>query len=133
MHETSNCLEHRRLKDIVFLQSNLRLRQTPLHLLISLPTIHTHTSLERKIVTEFFSLISIYREQKNREQGPVDPISYENIELVKDWVSEKELCSEEPSSSDWMAVDPPLGNTVLFAPAVDDFEALGAGNHGFHY
>nr|GMD57603.1 Spore coat protein like [Ipomoea batatas]GME19592.1 Spore coat protein like [Ipomoea batatas] len=66
-------------------------------------------------------------EQKNREQGPVDPISYENIELVKDWVSEKELCSEEPSSSDWMAVDPPLGNTVLFAPAVDDFEALGAG------
>nr|GMD59056.1 Spore coat protein like [Ipomoea batatas] len=98
MHETSNCLEHRRLKDIVFLQSNLRLR-----------------------------------EQKNREQGPVDPISYENIELVKDWVSEKELCSEEPSSSDWMAVDPPLGNTVLFAPAVDDFEALGAGNHGFHY
>nr|GLL40275.1 uncharacterized protein LOC109153850 [Ipomoea trifida] len=86
MHETSNCLEHRRLKDIVFLQ-----------------------------------------EQKNREQGPVDPISYENTELVKDWVSEKELCSEEPSSSDWMAVDPPLGNTVLFAPAVDDFEALGAG------
>ncbi|XP_019157284.1 PREDICTED: uncharacterized protein LOC109153850 [Ipomoea nil] len=92
MHETSNCLEHRRLKDIVFVQSNLRLR-----------------------------------EQKNREQGPVDPISYENIELVKDWVSEKELCSEEPASSDWMAVDPPLGNTLLFAPALDDFEALGAG------
>ncbi|CAH9103901.1 unnamed protein product [Cuscuta epithymum] len=92
MHETSNCIEHQRLKDIVFLQYNLHLRA-----------------------------------QKDREDVSVDPISYENIPFVKDWVSEREICSDEPASSDWMAVDLPLSNAMLLSPQVDDFEALGAG------
>ncbi|RAL54877.1 hypothetical protein DM860_013573 [Cuscuta australis] len=65
---------------------------------------------------------------KSREDGSVDPISYENLPFIKDWVSEREPCLYEPASSDWMVVDPPSSNAVLLSPQVeDDFEALGAG------
>ncbi|VFQ81197.1 unnamed protein product [Cuscuta campestris] len=96
MHETSNSIEHQRLKDIVFLQSNLHLRE--------------------------------HHGNKSRDDGSMDPISYENLPFVKDWVSEREPCLYEPASSDWMVVDPPSSNAVLLSPQVeDDFEALGAG------
>uniref|UniRef100_A0A5B7C0P4 BED-type domain-containing protein n=1 Tax=Davidia involucrata TaxID=16924 RepID=A0A5B7C0P4_DAVIN len=64
---------------------------------------------------------------KNKEQDAVDPISYENIDIVEDWVTEKELCSDDFGSSDWMTVDPPLGNTMILGPSTDDVEDLGAG------
>lgn len=41
---------------------------------------------------------------------------------------EKELCSEGSENTEWMAVDPPLGNLMLLGPQIDDVEALGAGN-----
>ncbi|CAK9135645.1 unnamed protein product [Ilex paraguariensis] len=63
--------------------------------------------------------------RKNKEQDAVDPISYNNINIVEDWVTE-ELCSEDYGSSDWMSVDPPLGNITLLGPQIDDIEALGA-------
>ncbi|KAL3650183.1 hypothetical protein CASFOL_006586 [Castilleja foliolosa] len=57
----------------------------------------------------------------------VDPISYDHISLVEDWVMEKELCSEGSENTEWMSVDPPLGNLMLLGPQIDDVEALGAG------
>ncbi|KAL8053110.1 hypothetical protein ABFX02_05G050850 [Erythranthe guttata] len=57
----------------------------------------------------------------------VDPISYEYIDIVQDWVMEKESCVENSSSAEWMAVDPPFGNHMILVPQTDDFEALGAG------
>lgn len=65
--------------------------------------------------------------RKDREQDAVDPISCENMGVVGDWVMEKEGCSEDFGSSDWMTVDPPMGNTMLLGPSTDDVQDLGAG------
>ncbi|KAL3523848.1 hypothetical protein ACH5RR_016682 [Cinchona calisaya] len=65
--------------------------------------------------------------QRNKQQDFLDPISHENISIVEDWVIGKPLYSEDLENSDWMTVDPPLGNTVLLGMPIDDFEALGAG------
>ncbi|KAI8029584.1 AUGMIN subunit 1 [Camellia lanceoleosa] len=64
---------------------------------------------------------------QNKEQDSVDPISFENIGIVGDWVMEKEGCSEDFGSIDWMTVDPPLGNAMLLGPSTDDVEDLGTG------
>lgn len=65
---------------------------------------------------------------RNRQHEPVDPISYEHIALVEDWVMEKELGSESTAGgSEWMAIDPPLGNLIPLGLHIDDVEALGAG------
>lgn len=58
----------------------------------------------------------------------MDSISYDKMELVHDWVSRRELSSEDMESSDWMTVDPPSGSIAPLGPLVDDIEALGAGN-----
>ncbi|KAG8390833.1 hypothetical protein BUALT_Bualt01G0124600 [Buddleja alternifolia] len=64
----------------------------------------------------------------SKQQEVVDPISFEHIDVFEDWVVDKELSSEEGSGNvDWMAVDPPLGNTMLLGQQIDDVEALGAG------
>ncbi|GER36693.1 hAT transposon superfamily [Striga asiatica] len=65
----------------------------------------------------------------NKLPKAVDPISYEHINLVEDWVvdNNKDLCSEGSENTEWMAVDPPLGNVMSLGPQTDDVEALGAG------
>lgn len=63
----------------------------------------------------------------DKEQETLDPISYDNFSIVEDWIMDKELISGGSENSDWMAVDPPLGNTALLGPAIDDVEALGGG------
>ncbi|PSR93126.1 Spore coat protein like [Actinidia chinensis var. chinensis] len=65
--------------------------------------------------------------RKDKEQDAADPISFENVGIVGDWVIEKEGCLEDFGSPDWMSVDPPLGNTTLLGPTTDDVEDLGAG------
>jgi hypothetical protein len=70
----------------------------------------------------------IFRFQSNKEQVIVDPISYESADVARDWVMGKPLCSEDLETSDWMTVDPPIGNTMLLGMPIDDVEALGAGN-----
>ncbi|KAK4403288.1 hypothetical protein Sango_0697400 [Sesamum angolense] len=63
----------------------------------------------------------------NKQQEAVDPIAYEHIDIVEDWVIEKELCSDGSGNTEWMVVDPPLGDVMLLGPQIDDIEALGAG------
>nr|XP_043618511.1 uncharacterized protein LOC122590246 [Erigeron canadensis]XP_043618512.1 uncharacterized protein LOC122590246 [Erigeron canadensis] len=63
----------------------------------------------------------------NKEQDSSDPISYDNIHSVEAWVTEKEIHADDISRSDWMTVDPPLGNVSVLGPQVDDIEALGEG------
>ncbi|KAK1409447.1 hypothetical protein QVD17_35973 [Tagetes erecta] len=63
----------------------------------------------------------------NKEHENLDPISYDNIRSVEAWVTEKEIHSNEIDRSDWMTVDPPIGNVVILGPEVDDIEALGEG------
>ncbi|KAI3793320.1 hypothetical protein L1987_35937 [Smallanthus sonchifolius] len=63
----------------------------------------------------------------NKEQENPDPISYDNINSVEAWINEKEIHSNEIGRSDWMIVDPPIGNVMILGPEVDDIEALGEG------
>ncbi|KAL4576287.1 hypothetical protein LXL04_012379 [Taraxacum kok-saghyz] len=63
---------------------------------------------------------------KEEDNNP-DPISYENIKSVEAWVTESEMNMDDVGRSDWMTVDPPLGNITVLGPQVDDFEALGEG------
>lgn len=63
----------------------------------------------------------------NKEQDNPDPISYDNINSVEPWVTEREIQTDDIGRSDWMAVDPPLGNLMVLGPQVDDVEALGEG------
>ncbi|XP_021990013.1 uncharacterized protein LOC110886509 isoform X1 [Helianthus annuus] len=63
----------------------------------------------------------------NKEQETPDPISYDNINFAEAWVTEKEIHADEIGRSDWMTVDPPLGNVMILGPEVDDIETLGEG------
>ncbi|KAK3018907.1 hypothetical protein RJ639_005112 [Escallonia herrerae] len=110
MHERKNCLEHQRSRDLVFVQYNMWLRQ-----------------LYAKRNEPSFS----YWDQKNEEQAAVDPLAYDNINTVEDWVTEKELCSEDIESSYWTTIEPPYGNIMVLLPSMDEFEALGAGFDDF--
>ncbi|KAH6777668.1 hypothetical protein C2S52_006739 [Perilla frutescens var. hirtella] len=67
----------------------------------------------------------------DRQHEVVDTISYEHIDLVEDWVMEKEFCSEDPAKKGWMDLDPPIGNAVHLGPQIDDVQALGAGFDDF--
>lgn len=58
----------------------------------------------------------------------MDPISFESISIVEDWVTGKDVCSEDLESSSWMALDSPSASTMLLGPSNDDAEDLGSGN-----
>ncbi|XP_011085038.1 uncharacterized protein LOC105167143 isoform X2 [Sesamum indicum] len=70
----------------------------------------------------------------NKQQEAVDPISYEHIDIVEDWVIEKELCSDGSGNTEWMAVDPPLGfdDHEIFDAVKDSEEENGEENIGNH-
>ncbi|KAK6929370.1 hypothetical protein RJ641_005575 [Dillenia turbinata] len=65
--------------------------------------------------------------QRNPEQDPLDLISLGNVNVVDDWVTVKEMCSEEYGGADWLMVDPPLANTRLLNSSTDETEGLGTG------
>ncbi|KAK6122098.1 hypothetical protein DH2020_044161 [Rehmannia glutinosa] len=104
------------------------------HKLYKIPLDHMH---ERKNFLEHQRLSDLVFVQynmsmkqmvsSNKQQEAVDPISCEHIDIVEDWVMEKDLCSEDSANTEWMAVDPPLGNLMVLGPQIDDVEALGAG------
>lgn len=58
----------------------------------------------------------------------MDPISFDCMSLVEDWVMEKEVCFEDCGSSDWVSLNPPTTNTMQLGALVDDdAEDLGIG------
>ncbi|XP_019238143.1 PREDICTED: uncharacterized protein LOC109218243 isoform X2 [Nicotiana attenuata] len=71
------------------------------------------------------------RQRQNMDPDCMDSISYDKMDLVHDWVSRRELSSEDMENSDWMTVDPPSGSIAPLGPLVDDIEALGAGFDDF--
>lgn len=58
----------------------------------------------------------------------MDPISFDSISIIEDWVSGKDMCLEDHGSSDWMTLDSPSASTMLLGPSNDDAEELGSGN-----
>ncbi|KAK4436611.1 hypothetical protein Salat_0824800 [Sesamum alatum] len=104
------------------------------HKLDKIPLEHMHerkNSLEHQRLNDLvfvqYNMSMKHMVSSNKQQEAVDPISYEHIDIVDDWVMETELCSDGSGNTEWMAVDPPLGNVMLLGPQIDDIEALGAG------
>lgn len=58
----------------------------------------------------------------------MDPISFDSISIVEDWVTGKDMCSEDLEGSSWMSLDSPSASTMLLGPSNDDAEDLGSGN-----
>ncbi|XP_020413988.1 uncharacterized protein LOC109947680 [Prunus persica] len=68
---------------------------------------------------------------KNTEQDFMDPISFDSISIIEDWVSGKDMCLEDQGSSDWMTLDSPSASTMLLGPSNDDAEELGSGFYDY--
>ncbi|WCJ28095.1 hAT transposon superfamily [Euphorbia peplus] len=96
-YTTTNCLERKRLHDLVFVQYNLRLRE-------------------------------MADENKN-QVSTTDPISFDNMSIVEDWILQSDLCLEDYENSDWMSLVPTSSPPSMPVPAapVDEIEDLGAG------
>ncbi|KAJ7964543.1 HAT transposon superfamily [Quillaja saponaria] len=63
----------------------------------------------------------------SKEQDFIDPISFEGISLVEDWVRAKDMYMEDYGNSDWMALDRCSINSMLIRPPKDETEDLGEG------
>lgn len=50
---------------------------------------------------------------------------------MEEWVIEHEDFSEEIRSADWMAVDPPLTNTMILGASNDEIEDFDTGDCSF--
>ncbi|XP_042047197.1 uncharacterized protein LOC121793060 isoform X2 [Salvia splendens] len=62
-----------------------------------------------------------------RQEKAFDPLSYEHINLVEDWVMGNEFCSEDSEKKGWVDVEPPYGNVMESGLQINDVEAHGAG------
>ncbi|GMY08472.1 hypothetical protein FCV25MIE_03711 [Fagus crenata] len=90
----------------------------------------TRNILERQRLTDLVFVqynLRLGQMVKCEEQDPIDPISFEGINVVEDWIMGKAVCVDDYGSIDWMSVDPPSTNTMLLGPSNDEAEDLGAG------
>lgn len=73
--------------------------------------------------------MTLYRlHRKNKELDAMDPISVDSIDIVEDWVMEKEESLREYESSDWWVLAQPAVNTLLALSPNDEAEGFAAGN-----
>ncbi|XP_048225512.1 uncharacterized protein LOC8264909 [Ricinus communis] len=64
---------------------------------------------------------------ESKNQVPLDPISFDNISIVEDWILQNDICLEDYESADWMSLVPPSANNMPAGSAVDEIEDLGVG------
>ncbi|KAH7537159.1 hypothetical protein FEM48_Zijuj03G0062400 [Ziziphus jujuba var. spinosa] len=64
---------------------------------------------------------------RSNGQDSIDPISFDCVGVVEDWVRMKDMCLDDHGDTDWTALDPPSANTMLLGPPNDDADDLGAG------
>lgn len=67
----------------------------------------------------------------NKEQESSDPLSFDNISNVEDWIRPQELYIEEYGNSDWMALESSSINTILLRPLNDEPEEICEGKLNF--
>lgn len=60
----------------------------------------------------------------NKEQESSDPLSFDNMSNVEDWIRPRELYLEEYGNSDWMTLDSSSINTMLLRPLNDEPEEI---------
>ena len=64
----------------------------------------------------------------NKKQIPEDPVSFDDISIIEDWITQNELSLEDNGSSDWMSLVPPSVNTMPLVPSTDESEDVATGN-----
>ncbi|RYR09861.1 uncharacterized protein LOC107643374 isoform X2 [Arachis ipaensis] len=62
----------------------------------------------------------------SKEQNFSDPLSFNSIGMVEEWIRPSDLLFEENGSSYWMVLDPSV-NSMLIRPSNDEAEELGEG------
>ncbi|XP_072093132.1 uncharacterized protein [Arachis hypogaea] len=62
----------------------------------------------------------------SKEQNLSDPLSFNSIGMVEEWIRPNDLLFEENGSSYWMVLDPSV-NSMLIRPSNDEAEELGEG------
>ncbi|XP_015876831.2 uncharacterized protein LOC107413406 isoform X2 [Ziziphus jujuba] len=62
---------------------------------------------------------------RSNGQDSIDPISFDCVGVVEDWVRMKDMCLDDHGDTDWTALDPPSANTMLLGPPNDDADDLG--------
>ncbi|KAH8485981.1 hypothetical protein H0E87_027429, partial [Populus deltoides] len=67
----------------------------------------------------------------NKKQIPEDPISFDNISIIEDWITQNDLSLEDYGSSDWMSLVPPSVNTMPLVPSTDESEDVATGFDDF--
>ncbi|KAF2287856.1 hypothetical protein GH714_002989 [Hevea brasiliensis] len=87
--------------------------------------------LALRIVSQTCSSIGCKHNHISFEKVPVDPVSFDNIGIVEDWIMQNDLCLEDYESSDWMSLVPPSANNIPLGPSVDEVEDWGVGFDDF--
>ncbi|CAL0301455.1 unnamed protein product [Lupinus luteus] len=97
-------------------------------------TMNTRNHIERQHLTDLIFVHHNLRLRQmfmSKEQNFSDPLSFDNVSNVDEWIRAKDLYEEEYSSN-WMALDPASVNTMLLRPLNDEAEELGEGRFDDH-
>jgi len=58
----------------------------------------------------------------SKDQDFSDPLSFDRISYVDEWIRPSDLYTDEYGNSDWMILDPSSVNTMLLRPLSDEAE-----------
>ncbi|KAL5581614.1 hypothetical protein UlMin_014056 [Ulmus minor] len=91
----------------------------------------TRNSLEHQRLNDLvfvqYNLQLKQRVHRSVEQEYADPISFDAASVVKDWITDKEICLEENVCPDWTSLEPPSVNSMLLELSTDEAEDFRAG------
>ncbi|CAN1160425.1 hypothetical protein LINPERHAP2_LOCUS23304 [Linum perenne] len=62
---------------------------------------------------------------KQMKPNSADAITFDNINLIEDWIAVNEMCLENYGEMDWMSLIPTNTNVMQLASSVDEMEDLG--------
>ncbi|XP_012572016.1 uncharacterized protein [Cicer arietinum] len=89
--------------------------------------INTRNYIERQHLTDLVFVhynLRLRQMFMSKEQESSDPLSFDNICNVEDWIRPRDLYLEEYGNSDWMTLDSSSMNTMLLRPLDDEAEEI---------
>ncbi|PPD98718.1 hypothetical protein GOBAR_DD04244 [Gossypium barbadense] len=94
---------------------------------ISIEEIHnTRNFLERQRLSDLvFVQYNLYLRQmvlQKQEKDSLDPLAFNNKDILEDWIADNEVSPDNLESSDWKSLDPPVGNRTTLTPPGDEAE-----------
>ncbi|KAK7379283.1 hypothetical protein VNO80_04739 [Phaseolus coccineus] len=92
--------------------------------------VNTRNYIERQHLTDLVFVHCNLRLRQmfmSKDQDFSDPLSFDSISYVDEWIRPRDLYIDEYGNSDWMALDPSSVNTMLLRPLNDEAEELDEG------